>query len=89
VASWQSLGEGSSITEHYRAIDLFTDRAALIRRYAAYLNEEPTPGRIADLANNNSASAQVWVIEALPFRPPPVPPSCKQHPSGEAAAPAA
>jgi hypothetical protein len=46
VANWQSLGEGSSITEHYRAIDLFTDRAALIRRYAAYLNEEPTPGRI-------------------------------------------
>ena len=46
MANWQSLGEGSSITEHYRAIDLFTDRAALIRRYAAYLNEEPTPGRI-------------------------------------------
>jgi hypothetical protein len=43
----------------------------------------------ADLANNTSASAQVWVIEALPFRPPPAPPSCKQHPSGEAAASAA
>jgi hypothetical protein len=43
----------------------------------------------ADLANNNSASAQVWVIEALPFRPPTAPPSCKQHPSGETAAPAA
>lgn len=43
----------------------------------------------ADLANNNSASAQVWVIEALPFRPPPALPSCKQHPSGEAAAPGA
>jgi hypothetical protein len=40
----------------------------------------------ADLANNTSASAQVWVIEALPFRPVPAPPSCKQHPSGETAA---
>jgi hypothetical protein len=43
----------------------------------------------AHLANNTSASAQVWVIEALPFRPPPTTPSCKQHPSGEAAPPAA
>jgi hypothetical protein len=34
------------------------------------------------LANNNSAPAQVWVIEALaPFRDP-VSASCKQHPSG-------
>lgn len=34
------------------------------------------------LANNNSAIAQVWVIEALAPRSSPVPPSCKQQPSG-------
>jgi len=34
------------------------------------------------LANNNSASAQVWVIEALAPRRVPVLPSCKQQPSG-------
>lgn len=34
------------------------------------------------LANNNSAPGQVWVIEArAPFRGP-MPPPCKQHPSG-------
>jgi hypothetical protein len=36
----------------------------------------------ARLANNNSAPAQVWVIEALPPRAVPPAPSCKQHPSG-------
>ncbi len=36
----------------------------------------------ADLANNNSASGQVWVIEALAGRQALPPPSCKQHPSG-------
>jgi hypothetical protein len=44
------------------------------------------PG-VGDLANNNSAPAQVWVIEALPARPSPGWPSCKQHPSGPAGAP--
>jgi len=34
------------------------------------------------LANNNSAPAQVWVIEALAPPPHPLPPPCKQHPSG-------
>jgi hypothetical protein len=43
----------------------------------------------ANLANNNSASAQIWVIEALASGPTPAPPSCKQHPSGSAASPAA
>jgi hypothetical protein len=38
------------------------------------------------LANNNSATAQVWVIEALAPRSGPVPPSCKQQPSGSPAA---
>jgi hypothetical protein len=43
----------------------------------------------ARLANNNSASAQVWVIEALPPRPAAIGASCKQQPSGSTAAPAA
>jgi hypothetical protein len=43
----------------------------------------------ADLANNNSAPAQVWVIEALPPRRAPLMPSCKQQPAGTAADPAA
>jgi hypothetical protein len=34
------------------------------------------------LANNNSAPAQVWVIEALAPRPSSAAPPCKQHPSG-------
>jgi len=34
------------------------------------------------LANNNSAPAQVWVIEALARWRAPLPPPCKQHPSG-------
>jgi hypothetical protein len=41
------------------------------------------------LANNNSASAQIWVIEALPPGRAPAPQSCKQHPSGAVASPAA
>jgi len=43
----------------------------------------------SDLANNNSAPAQIWVIEALPLRRGPEPPSCKQHPPGVAVDPAA
>jgi hypothetical protein len=43
----------------------------------------------AHLANNNSAQAQIWVIEALPPHRAPVPPSCKQHPAGVAVDPAA
>lgn len=43
----------------------------------------------ADLANNTSAQAQIWVIEALPSRRTPVPPSCKQQPAGVAVDPAA
>jgi len=39
-------------------------------------------GETADLANNNSVSAQVWVIEALPSRKGPGSESCKQQPAG-------
>ena len=41
------------------------------------------------LANNNSAPAQVWVIEALPARPVAPAASCKQQPAGLVADPAA
>jgi hypothetical protein len=44
---------------------------------------------VAHLANNNSAPAQVWVIEALSSRPVAPASSCKQHPSGSVASPAA
>ncbi len=38
----------------------------------------------AGLANNNSVSAQVWVIEVLPKRMGPGRESCKQQPAGAA-----
>ena len=37
---------------------------------------------LRDLANNNSVPAQVWILEALPPRKPPVSESCKQQPAG-------
>jgi hypothetical protein len=37
---------------------------------------------LQDLANNNPVPAQVWVLEALPPRKPPVWQSCKQQPPG-------
>jgi hypothetical protein len=43
----------------------------------------------AYLANNNSAPAQVWVIEALPLQRLPPASSCKQQPAGLADDPAA
>jgi tetratricopeptide (TPR) repeat protein len=39
-------GQGESITEGWRAFDLFTDRHDLIRAFTSYLNEPPTPERI-------------------------------------------
>ena len=42
-------------------------------------------GHLADLANNNLASTQVFILQR-PFRQPPLrEASCKQHPSGVAA----
>jgi len=41
--------------------------------------------RLRDLANNNSAPAQVWVLEALPRRKPPLSESCKQQRLGDLA----
>ena len=37
---------------------------------------------LSRLANNNSAPAQVWIVEALPPRRPPGSESCKQQPAG-------
>ena len=41
---------------------------------------------LQNLANNNSAPAQVWVLEALPPRKPPQSESCKQQRPGAQAA---
>jgi hypothetical protein len=40
---------------------------------------------LENLANNNSVSAQVWVLEALPPRKPPASESCKQQRLGDQA----
>jgi hypothetical protein len=37
---------------------------------------------LQNLANNNSAPAQVWILEALPPRKPPASESCKQQRPG-------
>jgi len=37
---------------------------------------------LRNLANNNSVPAQVWILEALPSRKPPVSESCKQQRPG-------
>jgi hypothetical protein len=37
---------------------------------------------LQSLANNNSAPAQVWILEALPSRKPPASEACKQQPPG-------
>jgi len=42
--------------------------------------------RLRDLANNNSAPAQVWILEPLPPRKPPQSESCKQQRPGNEAA---
>jgi hypothetical protein len=41
---------------------------------------------LENLANNNSALAQVWILEALPPRKPPLSESCKQQRLGAQAA---
>jgi len=40
---------------------------------------------LENLANNNSVPAQVWILEALPPRKPPVSESCKQQRPGSRA----
>jgi hypothetical protein len=64
-----------------RLLDLANNTSALDLKHSAagvwLLN-----GAAADLANNNSVSAQVWVIEAFPRRMGPGRESCKQQPAG-------
>lgn len=40
---------------------------------------------LQNLANNNSAPAQVWILEALPSHKPPASKSCQQQPPGSQA----
>jgi hypothetical protein len=65
-----------------RLLDLANNTSVLdLKRSAAavwLLN-----GEAADLANNNSVSGKVFVIEALPRRQGPGRESCKQQPAGE------
>jgi hypothetical protein len=71
-----------------RLCNLANNTSALDLKYSAAQVWLIGPG-VTDLANNNSAPAQVWVIEALSPRLAPPPPSCKQQPAGAAAGPAA
>ena len=71
-----------------RLCNLANNTSALDLKHSAAQVWLVGPGA-ADLANNNSAPAQIWVIEALPPRRTPVPPSCKQQPAGVAVDPAA
>jgi hypothetical protein len=48
----------------------------------------PAAGVAGDLANNNLAAAQVFILQGSPRKPHPLPASCKQHPSGLPATPA-
>jgi hypothetical protein len=68
-----------------RLLDLANNTSALdLKRSAAavwLLN-----GEVAQLANNNSVSAQIWVIEGFPRRKGPVREACKQQPAGGLAA---
>jgi hypothetical protein len=71
-----------------RLCNLANNTSALDLKHSAAQVWLVGPG-VAHLANNNSAPAQIWVIEALPPRQAPAPPSCKQHPAGVAVDPAA
>jgi len=71
-----------------RLCNLANNSSALDLKHSAAAVWLVGPGAV-DLANNNPAPAQVWVIEALPPRRTPPPPSCKQQPAGVAADPAA
>jgi hypothetical protein len=67
-----------------RLLALANNNSALDLKHAAasvWLLNAPA----ADLANNNSVRAQVWVIEPLPRRMGPAMESCKQQPAGLAA----
>jgi hypothetical protein len=70
-----------------RLCDLANNNSALDLKHSAAQVWLVGPGA-ADLANNNSAPAQIWVIEALAPGRTPLPASCKQQPAGVAVDPA-
>jgi hypothetical protein len=72
----------------HRLCDLANNTSALDLKHSAAQVWLVGSGA-AHLANNNSVQAQVWVIEALPPRIAPPASSCKQHPAGLLADPAA
>jgi hypothetical protein len=71
-----------------RLCNLANNTSALDLKHSAAQVWLVGPGA-ADLANNNSAPAQIWVIEALPPHRTAAPLSCKQQPAGVAVDPAA
>lgn len=88
-ASTQQNREQQKVRDRkQRLCQLANNTSALDLKHSAAQVWLVGPGAV-DLANNNSASAQIWVIETLPPGRAPAPPSCKQHPSGPAATPAA
>lgn len=71
-----------------RLLDLANNNSVLDLKHSAasiwLLN--PSAGATANLANNNSVPAQVWVIEPLARRKRPAMESCKQQRAGISAA---
>jgi hypothetical protein len=61
-------------------------RPASVERNRQQQHVRDQKRRLRDLANNNSAPAQVWILEALPPRKPPQSESCKQQRPGAQAA---
>ena len=97
---WKHYREGHpAAPEQNREQQKVRDRRRRLRRLAnntSALDLKPCAAEVwlvgpevVHLANNNSAPAHVWVIEALSLRKGTGSASCKQHPSGAAAAPAA
>jgi len=64
-----------------RLLDLANNNSALDLKHSAASIWLLRTG-VGDLANNNSVSAQVWVIETLPSRKGPGRESCKQQRAG-------
>ena len=82
-------------SERNRQQQQVRDQKRRLRQLAnnnSVLDLKPCPAEVwvmgpgfGDLANNNSAPAQVWILQALPPRKPPASESCKQQPAGAAA----
>jgi tetratricopeptide (TPR) repeat protein len=46
MSIFDETGQGASVTEGYRALELFTNRYSYLRKFATYLNEDPPPEKI-------------------------------------------